>query len=176
MRGTSFLSLGAVLSAALLALVYVATAPGQAQSADDPQVVPADSAKLFAYLQSGAYKAFTAQETQRHPSAGPHTRVGLDVRVYMNDALNQSLAADAAEHPAGSAVVKEMYSAKGDLQGWAVAVKTAAASDDGKGWYWYEVKSTTDNRRPVAAANGVTLCSGCHTAGRDFVLSNYPLE
>ncbi len=55
-------------------------------------------------------------------------------------------------------------------------MKTAAASDDGKGWYWYEVKSTTDNRRPVAAANGVTLCSGCHTAGRDFVLSTYPLE
>jgi len=181
MKNAAFLIVAGGLSAAAVAFAFLAAGPTRAQSADQAassaaQDIPADSAKLFAYLQSGAYRSFTAQETKQHPSAGPHTKVGLDVQVFLNDALDRSLASGAEQHPKGSAVVKEMYSAKGDLRGWAVAVKTAADSADGQGWYWYEVKSTTDNRRPVAAANGVGLCAGCHAAGRDFVLSNYPLE
>jgi hypothetical protein len=181
MTNAAFVTIAGILSAAAVTLSFLAKSEGRAQStelgaAQQVQNVPRDAASLFAYLQSGAYKAFVAKESKRHPSAGPHTKIGLDVRVFMNDALAKSLADEAVQHPAGSAVVKEMFSEKGELRGWAVAVKTATDSADGQGWFWYEVKSTTDNRRPVAAANGVGLCSGCHAAGRDFVLSNFPLE
>ncbi len=76
----------------------------------------------------------------------------------------------------GAGIVKEMYDADRNLQGWAVMVKTAADSAGGKGWFWYEVTSTTDGSNPVAVGNGVPLCFGCHTAGSDYVLTEYPLQ
>ncbi len=179
MKVSAFLKLGLLLSAGPV-LGVLATISSNAQTAADAaqsaQSIPVDAQQLFAYLQAENYKAFTAQESVRHPSAGPHTRVGNDVRVYMNAALDDSLASGADQHPAGAGVVKEMFAKDGKLRGWAVAVKTEADSQDGNGWYWYEVKSTTDNSNPVAAANGVALCTGCHAAGHDFVLSAYPLN
>ena len=136
--------------------------------------VPADSAKLFPYLQEGAYKAF-ASETQVHPSAGPH---GM-VKTFLSSTLDASLLAHNGEHPVGAAAVKELYSSDGrDLIGWSVMVKTADASDGGKGWYWYEITSTTSGANPLANGNGVGLCTGCHggTDNLDFVLTPYPLR
>ena len=78
--------------------------------------------------------------------------------------------------PTGAGIVKEMYDADNQLQGWAVMVKTAADSDGGKGWFWYEITSTTDGSTPVAAGNGVPLCFGCHGVGNDFVLTEFPLR
>ena len=69
-----------------------------------------------------------------------------------------------------------MYDANGKLEGWAVMVKTQADSANGKGWYWYEITSTTDGSSPVVSGNGVPLCFGCHFTGRDFVLTDYPLQ
>jgi hypothetical protein len=148
-------------------------------TADTPSVesvVPTDQTALFSYLRDGSYKNFAAKESASHPSAGPHTKVGLPVRVFMDDKMDASLRADNESHPAGAAIVKEMYDAESKLQGWAVMVKTAADSDDGKGWFWYEVTSTTDGSKPVAVGNGVPLCFGCHGAGLDFVLTAFPLE
>ena len=132
--------------------------------------------KLFSYLQKGTYKNFAAKESSMHPSTGPHTKIGLPVRVFLDPKMDASLRAGNASHPAGSGIVKEMYNANGNLQGWAVMVKTGANSDDGKGWFWYEVTSTTDGSAPVAVGNGVPLCFGCHTIGKDFVLTGYPLK
>lgn len=180
MKPIGFFTVGAALSAASALVLLLATAATSAEepatSPDTHEVVPADAAGLFDYLKSGSYKSFRARESTTHPSAGPHTKVGLPVRVFMNEKLDQSLQSGNAQHPEGAAVVKEMFTESGDLRGWAVAIKTDADSDEGKGWYWYEVKSTTDNRRPVAAAKGVSLCTGCHIAGQDFVLSQYPLQ
>ncbi len=94
----------------------------------------------------------------------------------MGAKIDASLRAGNKSHPMGSSIVKEMYDDKGKLQGWAVMVKTEAASKGGKGWFWYEVTSTTDGSKPVAAGNGVPLCFGCHAVGKDFVLTKYPLE
>ena len=138
--------------------------------------VPTDVDKLFKYLQSGSYKKLAAKESSRHPSRGPHTKVGWPVRVFMGAKIDASLRAGNKSHPMGSSIVKEMYDDKGKLQGWAVMVKTEAASKGGKGWFWYEVTSTTDGSKPVAAGNGVPLCFGCHAVGKDFVLTKYPLE
>ncbi len=147
-----------------------------AETAKVESVVPVTKDKLFSYLQAGSYKNLAAKESGRHPTRGPHTKFGWPVRVFLGPKLDASLKAGNTSHPAGSAAVKEMYDASGKLQGWAVMVKTAADSGGGKGWFWYEVTSTTDGSKPVAAGNGVPLCFGCHFTGRDFVLSDYPLK
>lgn len=147
-----------------------------ADTAKVDSVVPVTKDKLFSYLRAASYKNFAAKESGRHPTRGPHTKVGWPVRVFLGPKLDASLKAGNTSHPAGSAAVKEMYDASGKLQGWAVMVKTAADSAGGKGWFWYEVTSTTDGSKPVAAGNGVPLCFGCHFTGRDFVLSDYPLQ
>jgi len=148
-------------------------------TAETPKVdsaVPTDLGDLFQYLQKGSYKSFAAQESDKHPSAGPHTKVGLPVRVFMDPLIDASLAAGNTSHPLGSSIVKEMYDGEGDLQGWAVMVKTSEDSAGGKGWFWYEVTSTKSGSDPVAAGNGVQLCQGCHFIGKDFVLTGYPLQ
>ena len=138
--------------------------------------VPTDVEQLFAYLKSGEYRSFQAQETEMHPSRGPHSKFGLPVRVFLDPLLDASLQAGNADHPAGSAAVKEMFDAEGVLEGWAVMVKTEAASDGGDGWFWYETTDVEDRSNIVAAGNGVPLCYSCHAGGDDFVLTDYPLK
>lgn len=139
--------------------------------------VPTSADELFAYLQSGAYKAF-ARDAEKHTSVGPHPSPDLQqsstVLAHYNGPLDASLKAGNGSHPAGSAAVKEFYGDDGEVSGWAVAVKTQSDSGQGQNWYWYEVLSTTDGSNPVAADLGVALCWGCHSTGRDFVLSEYP--
>jgi len=148
-------------------------------TADTPEVdsaVPTDLEDLFRYLKNGSYKSFAAKESGQHPTRGPHTNVGWPVRVFMDPLINASLVAGNTSHPVGSSIVKEMYDGDGDLQGWAVMVKTQADSAGGKGWFWYEVTSTRSGSDPVAAGNGVQLCQGCHFIGKDFVLTDFPLQ
>ena len=147
-----------------------------AETAAVDSIVPVTKDELFSYLQAGSYKDFAAQESGQHPTSGPHTKIGWPVQVFLGPKLDASLKAGNASHPAGSSAVKEMYDANGNLQGWAVMVKTADESANGKGWFWYEITSTTDGSEPVAAGNGVPLCFGCHFPGSDFVLTGYPLK
>jgi hypothetical protein len=171
------------LTGVVLLALFVTTPNVLAGSTDNvpptgaAEIIPAETDALFSYLQARSYQELAAKESKPHPSAGPHTRTGMPVRVFMNAKLDQSMKADNDEHPAGAGVVKEMFTKDGKLRGWAVAVKVDVESGDGgEGWYWYEVKSTTDGSNPVAAAKGVGLCAGCHVAGTDFVLSEYPLQ
>lgn len=151
-----------------LALCLAAACAAPAAAADPP----AEAAGLYAFLKSGGYKGW-ARESAPHPSRGPHpTRVV----AYFNPALAASMQSAAGEHPKGAVAVKELFDADGRLAGWAAAIKTAERSAAGKGWYWYEVLSVSEGARPVAAAQGVPLCFGCHAPGRDFVLSEYPLR
>ncbi len=153
------------------AMQPVAETPGRV---DSP--VPTNKNDLFKYLQDGSYKQFAAKESSDHASAGPHTTFGLPVRVFLDPKLDASLKGGNSQHPAGSSAVKEMYDASGKLQGWAAMVKTQADSQTGAGWFWYEIRSTTDGSTPVASGNGIPLCFGCHFTGRDFVLTGYPLK
>jgi hypothetical protein len=147
------------------------------EAATGADVVPTDKDELFSYLQAGTYKSF-AREAEPHTSVGPHPSPALqpssDVVAFFNSPVDASLKAGNATHPKGSAIVKEFYDSDGQLSGWAVSVKTAEDSQNGQSWYWYEILSTTDGSDPVAAANGVALCAGCHSTGKDFVLSKYP--
>ena len=109
------------------------------------------------------YKTWTA-ESGPHPSAGPH---GATVRTFLNDVVLQSLAAGNTSHPAGSALVKELYFGGSTVQLWAVEVKVQDDSDGGRGWYWWEGGTS---------GFGNPTCTGCHAGGRDYVLTPFPLQ
>lgn len=133
--------------------------------------VPAASAALFSYLTAGEYLGYDA-ESGVHTSAGPH---GSGVRTYLDPLLADSLAAGNREHPVGAAAIKELYAGDGStVSGWAVMVKTAAGTA-GNTWFFYEVFSTTDGSDPIEGT-GLSICTGCHSAGTDFVRVGYPLQ
>jgi len=133
---------------------------------------PADGSKLYSWLSDGNYKNWV-RESEKHRSAGPHPSA---VIAYLNSTLEQSLASESESHPVGSAAVKELFNSAGELNGWAVSIKTDADSQSGKGWFWYEILGTEPDSRVVANGNGVPLCFGCHTPGKDFVLIPFPLK
>ena len=86
--------------------------------------------------------------------------------------LVASLEGGNAEHPAGSATVKELYGTGNERLGWSVSVKLADLSQGGDQWYWYE----WFNGSLVAAGDGISVCTGCHSGGQDFVLTPFPLQ
>lgn len=137
----------------------------------DGDEVPANAAELLPWLEAGEYLDFPA-ESQIHGQTGasPHG----DVRVFINETLDASLAADNESHPEGSAAIKEIYGSDGStLAGWAVSVKTQADSAGGEGWYWYEIL----NGSVLADGNADPTCNGCHmNTGVDFFSSIYPLQ
>ncbi|MFS4493499.1 cytochrome P460 family protein [Maribacter sp. 2308TA10-17] len=138
--------------------------------------IPLERNQLFAYLKEGKYKAYKNQEKELHPSEGPHQKVGLPVKVFINDILAKSLEAGNAEHPLGSVSVKEMYNEDNQPAGWAVFAKTHDKTDGGNGWFWYEVTDSEDATKIAAIGNGVIGCTSCHTIGKDMVRSKFPLN
>ncbi len=155
---------------ALLCLALGLAAPSaHAQTGDVP---PTEAAALLKWLQAGAYKAWP-KESAPHRSMGAHQTLVL---TYISPALDKSLAGKTAAHPRGAAAVKELLDATGKPAGWAVSVKTAADSDGGKGWYWFEILGTAAGSPTVASGTGVPLCVGCHARGRDAVLTEHPLD
>ena len=91
-------------------------------------VVPTEPAALQAWLADGGYKAWP-RESGKHESAGPH---GDAVLTFLTPALVASLKRGKGNaHPRGVSAVKELYE-KGVLNGWAVSVKLADDSADGR--------------------------------------------
>lgn len=138
--------------------------------------IPLNKDALFKYLTEGKYKVYANQEKELHPSLGPHQKLGLPVKVFINDVLAASLDKNNDEHPLGSVLIKEMYNQDKTLSGWAVMAKTHDTSDDGNGWFWYEVTDPNDATKIAAIGNGVEGCVSCHVIGRDMVRTSYPLK
>lgn len=131
-----------------------------------PEVVPQGDTALQQWLPRALYRDWPA-ESAIHPSAGPH---GGSVRTFVDPALFESLQAGSAEHPVGASVVKELYSGGAPL-GWAVMVKIEPGAG-GDAWYWYERSGSS----VYADGPGEALCTGCHSAGVDFVRTPFPLQ
>jgi hypothetical protein len=164
-----------------LAMAHERAEKPNAQTAAGPiGGIPMAKQDLFKFLVEGKYKSFPGMESGQHSSSGPHSvegKFGFPVRSYLNATMLDSLKSGNDVHPMGAGIVKEMFGKNGELQGWAVSVKTQEESDGGNGWFWYEVTSTTDSDALVANGNGVALCFGCHSASRsDFVLTGFPLK
>lgn len=124
------------------------------------EAAPTDDAGLLSFLEDGLYRRYPA-EPAVHASTGPHGRV----RTFLNDRLAQSLADEASSHPVGATSVKELFDGGDQLIGWAVLQKMAADSANGQGYFWYEYA----NGQKVISGNGLSACTGCHSAGRDYV-------
>jgi hypothetical protein len=148
-----------------------APSPGAGPGATTADGVPLDAAALHEYLRGGAYRSWIG-ESAPHPSTGPH---GGKVRTYLSPGLWDSLQAGRA-HPVDATAIKELYGSGNSVTGWAVGIKLAGDSDGGKAWYWYEVFSTQAGASPAFAGRGLALCSNCHRAGRDYVLTPVPLQ
>ncbi|MFN0179555.1 MAG: hypothetical protein ACKVZ0_12215 [Gemmatimonadales bacterium] len=161
----------------ILATLATAGCSGSTTEPPPPPIVggvPTTAPELFRWLEAGQYRGF-ARESAAHPSAGPHP---VNVIAYLNGTLHQSLEAGTPRHPIGAAAVKELFSTAGALRGWAVMVKIRDDRQDGSAWYWYEVLSRDPSREnnPDFAGVGLTLCSGCHASGRDFIRIPFPLR
>jgi hypothetical protein len=131
-------------------------------SADDPQTPPVTGGTaLNNWLQRGYYKSWHC-DMDKHP-AGPNGAHGVN-RICSNNVL--SAAPVAAEYPAGSASVKELYSGT-TISGYAVAVRVQAGPGN-TSWYWNEFGS---------GGIGIPGCANCHSQagsggtfiGRDYV-------
>jgi len=133
----------------------------------NPERPPTSASAIETWLDEGYFQDWR-KEPAVHPSDGPH---GV-VRSYFNASLTSSLAAEAALHDVDAASVKELFESDGEtLEGYAVMVKVTDG-DSGDDWYWYERIGT----RIVADGTGASGCTGCHSAGVDFVRSALPAE
>lgn len=133
--------------------------------------VPLEASALHTYLRGGTYRQWVG-ESQLHPSTGPH---GGRVRTYLSPGLLASLTSSSA-HPKDAVAIKELYGSGTTVTGWAVGAKLQADSSNGAGWYWYEVFSVQPGAQPAFSGRGLALCSNCHSSGRDYVLTPFPLQ
>ncbi len=136
-----------------------------------PAPIPQEASTIFNWLVKKTYKSYYKGESMVHGGS-----IHAPVRGWFSPALFKSLAAGNKSHPVGAAAVKELYQGdKKTLKGWAVNIKVDKDTAGGKGWYSYEVFSTTNGANPAVDGKGVPLCVGCHKGGKDFILSKWPL-
>lgn len=131
-------------------------------------LVPTTRPALDDFLVRGKYLSFAA-ESRLHQSEGPHFG---RVRTFMNPLLAASLGNGRLTHPAGAAAIKELYKGGTQLAGWAVLVKVVEGDGGGDGYFFFEAI----DGRVVAEGRGYPLCVSCHEAGRDMILTAFPLQ
>ncbi|MEW6331717.1 MAG: hypothetical protein AB1560_09680 [Pseudomonadota bacterium] len=148
----------------LFSCLMACAGPAPAQTPAPP---PGGTA-LEAWLKAGRYKTWRS-ESGPHASQGPHFG---KVRAWLNPVLFESLQARTRQHPPGAVAVKELYGEGETVQGWSVAIKTAADSAGGSNWYWYEIFQN----KVIKDGQGILLCRGCHFTGNDYVLTPWPLK
>ena len=142
-------------------------------SASDAQTPPTSGrVDIEKWLGDASYKTWTCEpavHAARSPS--PH---GFN-RICSND-LIAGAATGTGAWPKGAAAVKEIYTSLTDTTpaGYAVYLKTDAASAGGANWYWYErvpASSTAPHDANGVVADGkggggpaMSICVGCHAA------------
>jgi hypothetical protein len=158
-----------VVAAIVLSGSPLVIAPARSSEAHDRP--PVEAGALLAWLRADGYRQWP-KESAPHRSMGAHRTL---VITYLNPALDGSLRAGSKSHPVGSASVKELLDEQGRRAGWAVSMKTAADSQEGKGWDWFEL-SDSNAGSAAASSRGLPACVGCHRGGKDFVLTPHPLD
>lgn len=124
---------------------------------------PRGAAAVEAWLKKGDYMDWQCESgihAARTPS--PH---GFN-RICSNDAIS-SRATDDGPWPEGAAGVKELYESADATapMGYAVYLKTAADSDDGANWYWYErIGDSTVADGLGDSGPAKSICVSCHVA------------
>lgn len=135
-------------------------------------LTPTDPAALFEFLKSGAYRDWTHEAMPHESQSKIHAQ---RVQVYANPVLAAGFSTD-GEHPRCGTLIKEFRGQNSDVvTGWAVSVKLQETSDKGQGWYWFETFDAQTGR-PATSGVGARICTGCHGAARDYVLSPWPFQ
>lgn len=159
-----------LLLALVAALGVAGPSPAGAQAGADPDVPPRRRAKLLEWVLAGSYRDTYAAEPAVHPSLGPH---GGNVRTYFNSILAEDLAAGRTTFRKGATMVKELYfGGTEEAVGYAVMTKVKRRSGrTGKGWLFYETFDRTG--QGAFYGRGIRVCSDCHGAGTDYLLSPF---
>jgi len=127
--------------------------------------VPTERVALAQWLESGAFRSWTADPSLRPPQAdSPYGTV----RVFFNPTIEASLRQDRVPRPAGSVLVKEVYSG-GTVGGYSVMLKVREGTS-GTDWLFYEAFGNSTSTYNL----GATVCVGCHVRGRNCVRSTLP--
>jgi hypothetical protein len=141
-------------------------------SGGNAQTPPMGGTAVEAWLAEGDYKQW-ACEAAVHAARSPSVH-GFN-RICSNSAISTN-ATGTGSWPSGAAAVKELYASLTDTtpDGYAVYLKTAAASDNGASWYYYErvpLDSTAPHDANGVVADGLgasgpplTTCVACHSA------------
>ena len=128
---------------------------------------------LLSWLRAGAYRSTYTPEGVPHVSAagGAH---GLFVRTWYDPFLTQDLHDQRPTFRKGAAMVKELFldSPAGLPVGYSVMRKLRARSGRaGAGWLFFETFDVATGQGPYG--RGLRVCTGCHAAGTDFLLSTF---
>lgn len=124
---------------------------------------------VLAYLERERFREMwelwpgTAAE---HPGAEPH---GLMLTTYVNRLALEGIETRNGAMPVGAMIVKDNFSAEGDLVATTLMYKRAGEQSDPSGWFW--MKWQPDNT--IDAAGPVEGCRSCHgmAQGNDFILT-----
>jgi hypothetical protein len=137
------------------------------------ELPPRRKAPLLAWLEAFEYRGTYVAEPAVHASMAAH---GANVRTYYSPGLAEDLRAERTPFRKGAAMVKELYfSGTEDVVGWSVMRKLRNRSGStGRGWLFYETLDGTNDS--VFYGRGKALCTGCHAAGTDFLLSPFRPE
>src|SRR5262249_1009040 len=127
--------------------------------------VPTERVALAQWLAGRAFLSCTGDPSPRPPQ--PDSPNGT-VRVFFNPTIEDSLRQGRVPQPAGSVLVKEIYSGA-SVEGYSVMLKVREGSS-GNDWLFYEAFGESTSTYNV----GATGCVGCHARGRDFVRSSLP--
>jgi len=153
----------------VLASVVILAGTAMAAAAEDV-LPPRRKGPLLRWLQALTYRQTYVAEATVHPSVPAH---GFNVRVYFSPGLVADLRAGRPRFRKGAAMVKELYfQGTEDVVGWSVMRKLRRRSGGrGTGWLFYE---TLDGRnRGAFFGRGIGVCTGCHAAGTDYLLSSF---
>jgi hypothetical protein len=149
--------------------VALVLALGLAAPAAAGQAPPAGKQALLRWLRAGTYRQTYTPEPAVHRSlSNAH---GLNVRTWYSPVLAEDLRAGRVPFRRGAAMVKELYATgEEDVLGWSVMRKLRRKSGRrGKGWLFSE-------RLPGGGSffgRGLPVCTGCHAAGVDYLLSPF---
>ena len=102
------------------------------------------------------------------------------MRTWFNAQLVDDLANDVRPFSKRSAIVKELFFGEdpgGKARGWAVMVKVRSSGASKRRHWWY---FETFDRRGLGDyhGRGIRVCSNCHSAGDDYLLTRFrpPVE
>jgi hypothetical protein len=152
----------------LLLLVCALAVIGVDTAAAKGVLPPRRQGALLRWLRARVYVERYTPEPTVHPSVPAH---GLNVRVYFSPRLVEDLRAGRTPFRKGAAMVKELYFQGTEaVVGWSVMRKVRSRSGSrGTGWLFYE---TLDGRnRGAYFGRGIAVCTSCHAAGTDYLLS-----